>query len=277
MTHSSTTDATPVDLAVPPIVSRIAPALHGQVSFERWTGLRFWSLHAYTYRAELFVGTRRYRIEPGCVSVLPPLVELEYRFRGVSEHVYAQFQPAGASNGMDQDRGRLGWELPIMSRLDRPAFKRFHADMLEASSWHASNPAPIAARVWDLLWRLARPLSASATLHPTVLSAMAIMQRRLGEADLRIEDIAMQLNVSHAHLVRLFRANLSTTPRRLLRLRRAQWAGHLLMHTSVPGKSIAAAVGLADIQQLNKLLRRELGQSPRRLRLGGNAAASGRE
>lgn len=268
MTWTEPSDATLVDLAAPPIVTHIGPAVHGQVSVERWTGLRFWSLHAYTYRAELFVGTRRYRIEPGCVSVLPPMVELEYRFRGVSEHVYAHFQPSGSSVDAASDRGRLGWELPMMTKLDRAAFKRFHADMLEASSWHASNPAPRAARIWDLLWRLARPLSVSTQPHPIVLSAVAIMQRRLGEADLRIEEIARQLNVSHAHLVRLFRANLSTTPRRLLRLRRAQWAGHLLMHTSVPGKSVAAAVGLADIQQLNKLLRRELGQSPRRLRLG---------
>jgi AraC-like DNA-binding protein len=269
MTRSALSDATPIELAGPPIVTQISPAVHGQVAVERWTGLRFWSLHAYTYRAELLVGTRSYRIEPGCVSVLPPMVELEYRFRGVSEHVYAHFQPSGASTAAEEQTGRLGWELPIMCRLSRGAFKRFHMDMLEAASWHASNQAPVAARIWDLLWRLARPLSVSNQPHPTVLSAVAIMQRRLGEADLRIEDIARQLNVSHAHLVRLFRSHLNTTPRRLLRLRRAQWAGHLLMHTTVPGKSIAAAVGVADIQQLNKLLRRELGRSPRQLRLGG--------
>jgi transcriptional regulator GlxA family with amidase domain len=67
-------------------------------------------------------------------------------------------------------------------------------------------------------------------------------------------------------LVRLFRRHLETTPVAYIRKRRAEHAKHLLIHTTLPMKSIARQIGLTDLQQFNKLLRKTLGRSPRAIR-----------
>ena len=74
---------TPLDLQSPPILRTCAPALHGQTLVENWSGLPFWCLHAYHYRAQLRVGSTMLELRPGCVTVLPAGMELEYHFREI--------------------------------------------------------------------------------------------------------------------------------------------------------------------------------------------------
>lgn len=253
--------ATPMDLQTPPILRACGPAWHGQTLVETWSGLSFWSLHAYHYRAQLRVGSTVLELRPGCVTVLPAGMDLEYRFRGPSHHLYAHFVPAGQQEPI--------WELPMMMQLPAAAFRRFNQDFMEMANWHVDQPARAAARLWDLLWRLARPVTQVLRQHPLVRAATAMMIQRLSEPALRIDDVAAELGVSQAHLTRVFRTELGSTPRQVLRQRRAQWARHLLLHTHNPAKSIARAVGLHDLQQLNKLLRREWGKSPRQIRQRG--------
>jgi transcriptional regulator GlxA family with amidase domain len=48
--------------------------------------------------------------------------------------------------------------------------------------------------------------------------------------------------------------------------RRATRAQHLLLTTNLPVKVIAAEVGVPDLQEFNKLIRRHCGHSPRAVR-----------
>jgi AraC family transcriptional regulator len=238
---------------------QIAIGLHGRRTLvERWSGLPFWCMHAYRYSAAVRVNDTWLGVEPGCVSLFPPVVALEYRFRGPSTHTYAHFDlapgPAGAT------------AAPVMRQLG-DAFERFDADFRQAVGWHAHQPARAAVRLWDLLWQYAgdEPTRTPGAGHAVVDRAVEWIELRLGEP-IAISDVAEAMDVSHVHLVRLFRAHLGQTPLAYLHARRARRAEHFLKHTTRPMKAIAQEIGLSDLQQLNKLCRKVLGRPPSAVR-----------
>jgi transcriptional regulator GlxA family with amidase domain len=79
--------------------------------------------------------------------------------------------------------------------------------------------------------------------------------------------LARELDVSHNHLTRSFRAATGLAPVEFIRERRVNRAEELLRHTTLPIKAIAAQVGLGDFHSFNKVMRRAKGASPRRLRI----------
>jgi AraC-like DNA-binding protein len=62
------------------------------------------------------------------------------------------------------------------------------------------------------------------------------------------------------------KARFGLTTVQLIRKQRLQRAYHLLIHSTMPIKVVAAESGLSDLQQFNKQMRREYGKSPRALR-----------
>ena len=78
--------------------------------------------------------------------------------------------------------------------------------------------------------------------------------------------IAAAVGISHNHLTRLFRATTGDTVVAYIRHRRMQRARHLLRESTLPIPTVAAAVGIPDLQAFNKTCRRELGAAPRALR-----------
>ncbi|WP_420715734.1 helix-turn-helix transcriptional regulator [Streptomyces sp. SBT349] len=88
-------------------------------------------------------------------------------------------------------------------------------------------------------------------------------------APLPAPGVARAAGVSHNHLTRLFRAETGDTVVAHIRRRRMERAGHLLRETTLPVRSVAASVGIGDLQAFNKICRRELGASPRAVRASG--------
>lgn len=259
-------DSTPVwdmPLSAPPKPRQIAIGTHGRRTLvERWSGLGFWSLHAYRYSARVRLGEAWVTVEPGCVSVIRPGIDLEFRLAGVSTHTYAHFDlPAPSGEHVS---------VPAVRQMG-DAFARFDADFREAVGWHARQPARAAARVWELLWRFVggddRESAGRRTSHAIVDRAVEWIELHLTEP-LTIGQLAEAMDVSHVHLVRLFRAHTGQTPLAYIHARRARRAEHFLRHTSLPMKAIAQQVGLSDLQQLNKLCRRVFGQAPTGIRSG---------
>jgi transcriptional regulator GlxA family with amidase domain len=56
-----------------------------------------------------------------------------------------------------------------------------------------------------------------------------------------------------------------------IRRLRTERARHLLVNSTLPVKAVAVQVGLPDLQQFNKVIRRELGRSPREVRAHAEA------
>ncbi|WP_049580882.1 AraC family transcriptional regulator [Streptomyces sp. SBT349] len=250
-----------VRLDEPPRVAGIGVGVHGTASpHDTFRLPDLWQLHLYRYTARLIVADTAYTIRPGTVSLVPPGTLVRYQYRGRSEHLYAHLRlsPTGEPRTVPavQDAGAHTATLS--------------AQLLQAISSAPQAPARTTAEVWSVLWRVAH-LPAPDTEgagHQAVAAAIAHIESRLAEP-LTVPGVALAAGVSHNHLTRLFRAETGDTVVAHIRRRRMERAGHLLRETTLPVRSVAASVGIGDLQAFNKICRRELGASPRAVRASG--------
>jgi AraC family transcriptional regulator len=253
----------PLHLATPPEVVNAGVGVHGV------RGLRdvfrlpdLWQFHLYGYSADLTVNGTTYGIAPGWVSLTPAGVQVEFDYRGRSEHLYVHFRPrlVGEPSYVPvvQDAGTAA---PVLSDLLRQA--------IEASP---SGSARVVSEVWTALWRVSQ-LSAAITEgggtagHPAVSAAIAYIEANLARP-LTVPALARAAGVSHNHLTRLFGSETGTTVVAYIRQRRMARARHLLVSSTLSIPAVAASVGIPDLQAFNKACHRELGGSPRAVRAG---------
>jgi len=83
---------------------------------------------------------------------------------------------------------------------------------------------------------------------------------------MRVADVAREVRLSTTHLRRLFEAECESSVKEFIQARRLERVRHLLEHSTLSVKAIANEVGMSDLQQFNKLVRRHLGDAPSRLR-----------
>ena len=248
-----------LSLDLPPAILQIGIRVHGAEPTERYRLDGLWCLHLYRYKAEVRLNGTPYAIAPGHAGVTAPGVEMEYHFQGLSEHAYAHFVLSGFAAG--------GTQIPVMQPLGED-FAAVNAAFEEAIGWFPVSPRRAEARLWDILWRLAAPGTppcAPAAPHPAVRRTVELIELRLAEP-ISVAALAAEVGLSHNHLTRLFRAHAGATVAGYITQRRLLRARHLLRHTTLPIKSIAAQVGIPDLHLFNKTVRRALGASPRRLR-----------
>jgi AraC-like DNA-binding protein len=252
-----------------PLLVQAGAAIHGTGRRrEAYLLPRLWCLHLYRYRATLEVNDTAMAIRPGSASIIPPGARIVYHYQGPSRHLYAHFTCAAPNAGADDP------VVPAMQALGR-RFAALWQRMDEMIAWSTTQPRRSDARLWDLLWQLtlplnvagheARPVDQPAAHHPAYHRAVERIEMRLDQR-IDLHELAREVSVSHNHLIRLFRRHSGQTIAGYVRQRRVQRARHLLLHSTLPVKSIACAVGLSDLQQFNKTMRRQTGQSPRSLR-----------
>jgi len=248
-----------LSLAESPDVRMLGVSVHGQPRVQRWSNFALWSMHAYHYRATLYVNEERVQIEPGCVTVLMAGENIEYHYEGPSQHVYAHFLPATVAQGRRS--------MAVVRQMgDR--FGAFEADFREAVGWFPHEKARATARLWDLLWRIAGPAveTAHAPAMPPALARALERIELLMASGVSVTALAEQVDLSPAHLNRLFRQHFDVSALQYMLGRRIERAEHLLKHTTLPIKTVAREVGISDLQQFNKLLRHRTGKSPRVVR-----------
>jgi AraC family transcriptional regulator len=248
-------------LAEPPEVVNVGAGVHGV------RGLRdvfrlpdLWQFHLYGYSADLTVDGTAYAVSPGSVSLVPAGVQVEFAYRGRSEHLYAHFRPRPIGDPsyvpVVQDAGTAA---PVLSDMLRSA--------IGASP---SGSTRVVAEVWNALWRVAQlsaPLTegGGAAGHSAVSAAIGYIEANLARS-LTVPSLAQAAGVSHNHLTRLFRAETGMTVVAYIRQRRMARARHLLVSSTLSIPAVAASVGIPDLQAFNKACHRELGGSPRVIR-----------
>ncbi|WBB57664.1 AraC family transcriptional regulator [Streptomyces sp. WMMC500] len=244
----------------PPRVASAGVGVHGTVGPHdvfRLPGL--WQLHLYGYSGELAFDGGSFPIRPGHVSLVPPDTEVHFLYHGRRcEHLYAHFRLPGQGERRTvpamQDAGA---EAPLLTGLLRHAVAAMPV-----------SPSRAAAQVWAALWHtvaLGGAREEAGRPHPALVAAFAYVEERLA-GPLTVPEVARAAGVSHNHLTRLFRAGTGGTVVAHIRRRRMERARHLLTASTLPIPSVAAAVGIPDLQAFNKTCRRELGESPRRVR-----------
>ena len=133
-------------LSVRPTAALMAVGVHGPHLTERFVSTRHWWLHLYRYTATLRLDGCALPLRPGCVSLIPPGVEIEYDFGERAAHLCAHFTlPEGPEPGL---------LVPAVQDLGDD-FPRVYAALEEAAACFAANPTRAEVRLWDILWQLA--------------------------------------------------------------------------------------------------------------------------
>ncbi|MGV3615503.1 MAG: helix-turn-helix domain-containing protein [Fimbriimonas sp.] len=247
----------PLPLEGPPEVFAVGRHAHGFEPVDRYCLPDLWSLHLYGYDADLRVGEHRLPIRTGYVGIVPPGMPVEYRYVGVSVHVFAHFRAGG------------GATRPVRAMQDAgAAYDGLYARMMEMVTPGGVEPARLASRVWDVLWDVSRlddVAQGETPVHPAVRKAVAAIDRDLA-GTISVAEIAREAEVSYGYLSRLFQEAYGETVVGFIRRRRVARAVHLLERSTLPVKFVAASVGIPDLQHFNKAVRAETGRSPRAVR-----------
>ncbi|WP_152361304.1 helix-turn-helix domain-containing protein [Microlunatus speluncae] len=241
----------------PPRVVTIGLGRHGvREPVEQWLLPELCSVHLYDYRAEVRVDGVVHPIRPGSLSIIPAGTPMEFRYRGPSEHLYAHLRLPARGPAVP---------APVIQDLgdEAAAIRSRLTAVITAGSARRS------AELWAILWRAAvrggRPDPAAAGDHPAVAEAVAYIEANLART-IRVDDIARASHLSASHLNRLFQQRFGSGVGHYLRRRRSDRVRHLLTETTQSIGSIAASVGIHDLQNFNNFCHAWLGDSPRRIR-----------
>lgn len=243
-----------------PTIVHMGVGRHGVRPVERYQLDELWSLHLYPYAAEVEIDGITFPIRPGYAGITRPNGRAEYRYHKPVRHLYAHFKLPEA---IQQARS-----IPAMQDLGGQ-FVTMNERLEQAIGYFPTQPRRAEVRLWDILWELAAAPWASGAPpphhHPAVDKVCSMIELHLAEP-MRIPDLAREVGLSHNHLIRLFRAAFGTTVVGYIQQRRVQRSKHLLLYSTLPIKVIAAEVGMIDLHQFNKTIRRTLGASPRQIR-----------
>ncbi len=199
-----------------------------------------------------------HRIYPGTASVVPPDMQMVYRYAGLSEHCYCHFRIADSNVGEPV----LVPAVQHIGSRSSEMYRRLSSAALQA---HQSR-ARCQALVWDLLWSLSESEVANVgPRHPALILAIKLIEQDLAQP-ISVSKIARASGVSYSYLSRLFRSELGIDVIGYIRQRRGQRAEHLLRSSTLSIKSVAASVGIFDLSQFNRLIHRTHGCSPSQLR-----------
>lgn len=257
----------PMRLREPPEIVDMWFPTHptGNQLTERYFFPDWWCIHLYRYEAELSLDGEVLHVRPGSAGLIPPGIKQEYRYVGRSEHAFAHFK-IPRSKGPEVETDTL--RLCALQDLG-PAFEETYSDFEEAIGAFRVRPRQAEARLWDILWRLVDRSEVAdperLERHPAVEKVLRAIELRLS-SPLSLADLAREVGLSQGHLTRLFREALGETVVSYVRRRRLERAKHLLVHSDIPIKQVAAEAGVPDVHVFNKLVRRTFGASPKQVR-----------
>ncbi|MDR3710629.1 MAG: AraC family transcriptional regulator [Capsulimonadaceae bacterium] len=250
-----------VPLGSRPVIEHITYGLHGPARSQSYCQPQQWCFQLYTYNAEFRVGNARIDVHPGHASLIPPNTSWQFTYPTQCMHLVAHFVfPDGAGEHRS---------IPVMQSLGDD-FARIYQEFSRAMHIWITDRLGADVCLWNILLEL------SARHEET--SILTHQQRLVQKAKTRIEDhltepisiaaIAEELGVSHNHLTRLFKEGTGGTVVDYIRTRRVARARQLLVTTDLPINMVAANVGIEDPRYFSRLIRAELGDTPRGIRRG---------
>lgn len=195
----------------------------------------------------------------GGLFVIPPGSRCRVEATGPAEeyiHCFISFYP--------HDSGRDVFLVPVFTQFSRSESDVWEYTIRTALSRMSQSRTSTFAIIWNLLWRIAQPVTAI-DANPFIELAVKWVDDHIKEK-ISIKELAAAMDISHNHLIRHFRQELGITPVQYVRQRRSELARELLTNTTKPIKSIAHAVGVPDLHSFNRLIRECLGMSPRQVR-----------
>lgn len=224
------------------------------------------SLMLFPYRSRLIVNGMPLAIEAGMLALAPPDSCKRHEPEEDSSHIWLDFDLPGGCPGAGPVRFLLGREYAAADAALRDVLAARPIDPLRAE-----------VRLWEFLLRLRSVSRRGAEgRHRAVEETVARIETGL-HGHLDVDELAAAAGISRSYLTRLFRRSFGSSCASYIIARRMERARWLLAATDRSIKSVAAEVGMADLQAFNKAVRRAFGRSPRALREGGGDHAQGSE
>lgn len=247
-------------LSKPPDLQNIRTNWHQAGETPRYQLYDLWSLNLYDYHGRVILNGVVHEIRPGMVCLMPSGTSRKFFFKTGVYHRAAHFIPAFGSAKESPP--------PLIFEIT-DHFDQVKRDYDLCHSLFITNPVRATAVFWKLLWDVFSHNQVSApnshSLHPEVEKAMIHIENNL-HTPLSAEDVVLQNDLSHSHLLRLFRKYTGMSIIHYINKRKTDRATYLLENTNLPIKSVACEIGIPDLQQFNKLIRKFLGASPRTIR-----------
>lgn len=232
-----------------------------------WTENHFsihWVLLYFHHPIEVVVDDCWLKVPAHSAVVVPPHSYLTLRFLERSVHDWFHFSCASGRGGEIP--------LPVLSHVpDGARVKRELKKVREEFSNHRSRESERFLRfLQELVLRNEIPDVPTLQMHPKLQIALRIIERNL-HRPIYAPEIAAKAEISQRQLLNLIRELTGRSIIGFIRQRRTERAYHLLVFTSRSIQSIAAEVGIADLQLFNKTIRQLYGISPRELRKRGKS------
>lgn len=246
-------------LGEPPVIQSTGYSPTGYANREKSSSAGHWHFHLYLYDGELQSHREWIPFRPGWASLVPPGRDHVVKRGDRSPHWWVRFKTpgTGAPHRLLPEvwdlGGRVHWVTERLSRINRV---------------FTDEPQLARARFWELLLELTREPEKSAEEESGTDRLADALRYLEKELDTRkpVAFLAERLGVTEGHVIRLFRKRFQTTPAAWRRKRLAERARLLLQESHLSPKQVADELGIRDLQHFNKLLRRELGVSPRAIR-----------
>jgi len=132
----------------------------------------------------------------------------------------------------------------------------------------------LAIEVCDTAWTRRTPAAAQGQAPDRrIIRAVDYINANLGE-NLSLRDVAAASGLSIGALAKLFPRHTGTSPHAYMLGKRIEKACQLLQSSELPIAQVALATGFADQAHLSKVLKRQLGMTPRSLRLAGRSKST---
>lgn len=216
-----------------------------------------WTALIYSHSGVLTINNVSHPYEPGMIAIVPPGARAGHSRSGYAsdtESLYLNF---------DLDtQGPHVVALPAIHKLKD--FRGRKDRLVQAMEYLPQGVISGKVAIWDLLWSIALPRQNLRRYEQLYAAEEWIGQNLSRQFDL--SELCEALDLSSATLLRMIKAEHSMSTVAFIRFQRAQHAKHLLANTNDPIKQVAAAIGIQDAQQFNKLIRAYTGYSPKGFR-----------
>lgn len=225
-----------------------------------------WCIHYYEYAAKIQYNDRDLDLEPCHIGICEPYSSIRYHSIRTDEncHFCFNFQLMGNASS-DQ------WKIPLLIPKVHRVFSGIAPRLKRAIDIYIESPLDAEVELWSILLALSdKQISLGMEQVDTldqrrVRDACSLIESGLNGA-IYAEVIAETLEISVSQLGRIFKRRLGCPVATYIRRRRVQLAHELLCYSEEPIQEVATRVGVPDLANFNRMLKREFKLSPREIR-----------